>query len=99
MWHISKFKHLFTPYDHILLIFCANNSNFVYSLSVYLVHISYAYDYVTNTCSPLLSFQCGCMPTHKTSLLLGFSLKRRAQVAKLSYLSTMYCFAALAYLL
>ena len=37
-------------------------SRLVPYLSVYVfIHISYAYDYVTNTCSPLLSFQWPCL--------------------------------------
>jgi hypothetical protein len=35
-----------------------NHSVYVSELSVYaFIHISYTYDYVTNTCSPLISFQ------------------------------------------
>jgi hypothetical protein len=37
------------------------------------VHISYAYDYVTNTFSHLLSFQCVDVPTRVTLPMLGFS--------------------------
>jgi hypothetical protein len=46
-----------TSFSHHLTSIFPNLSNFVHYLSVYIFnHISYAYDYVTNTCSPLLSF-------------------------------------------
>jgi hypothetical protein len=40
------------------------------------IHISYTYDYVTKTCSPLLSFQCSCLPVCPSLVLLGPSLSR-----------------------
>jgi hypothetical protein len=51
LWHNSSLL------SHLTLV-SPNRPVFVYSLSVYvIIHISYTYDYVTNTCSPILSFQ------------------------------------------
>jgi hypothetical protein len=47
-----------TPFSRRLTSRSPYLSFFVPSFSVYVfIHISYTYDYVTNTCSPLLSFQ------------------------------------------
>jgi hypothetical protein len=51
-------------------------------------HISYAYDYVTNTCSTLLSFQCACLSACATPLLPSSSLSRHTQVANPFYIFT-----------
>jgi hypothetical protein len=42
----------FSPLDRLILCFLCH-----ISLVYVFIHISYTYDYVTNTCSPLLSFQ------------------------------------------
>jgi hypothetical protein len=56
------FKLLFVPFDLHLSKSQTNLSDFVHYLSMYVfTHISYTYDYVTKTCSPLMSFQCACV--------------------------------------
>jgi hypothetical protein len=56
LWHNSSFKRRSPP---VWPLFFPKLSVFVSYLSVYVfIHISYTYDYVTNMCSPLLSFQC-----------------------------------------
>jgi hypothetical protein len=57
-------------------------------------HISYTYDYVTNMCSPIMSFQCACLPACATPILPGSSLSRHTQVAIPFYIFTyllLYC--------
>jgi hypothetical protein len=74
------------------LIFCVI---ILYDVST---HISYTYGYVTNTCSPLLSFQCACLPTCVTPVLPGSYLSRRTQVDIPFYIFTYLLLTALAYL-
>jgi hypothetical protein len=78
--YIPNLKQLVPySYDHYFsTLMSKTQTSCIFSLYVYLVHISYAYDYITNTCSPLMSFHCDCMLANETSLLLGFSLERRA---------------------
>jgi hypothetical protein len=55
LWHYLSFKHRFSrrlTYRSSRLVFSVP----YLSVCVF-IYISYTYDYVTNTCSPLLSFQ------------------------------------------
>jgi hypothetical protein len=93
---------LFVLFDLHLYKSQANLSDFVHYVSVYVfTHISYTYDNVTNTCSPLISFQCTYVPACETPLLPGFSLERHAEVANISYFYTylLLCCSCLSFLI
>jgi hypothetical protein len=78
-------RHLTSVFPKLLV--------FMSYLSVYVfIHISYTYDYVTNTCSPLLSFRCACLPACAPPVLPKSSLSRRTQIAIPFYISTYVLF-------